>query len=224
MDYTTIDMARWPRRPYYEHYLRDVPCSYSLTVQLDITAARDSIKRGGYKLYPAMLYLLTTCANRHEAFRYGRLPDGSLVLWNSMHPSYTIFHEDDHTFSSIWTQYDADFAVFSQRYAGDQQEYGNIHAFAAKPGEPANIISVSCMPWLHFTAMSLHLDVNKPCLMPIFTIGRFVCQEGRTLLPLAIQVHHAVCDGYHVSQFVADLQATLDDPAAVFAGQGLQAR
>lgn len=30
------------------------------------------------------------------------------------------------------------------------------------------------------------------------------------MLPLAIQVHHAVCDGYHVGKFIEMLQANID--------------
>lgn len=30
------------------------------------------------------------------------------------------------------------------------------------------------------------------------------------MLPLAIQVHHAVCDGYHVGKFIEILQAGID--------------
>ena len=30
------------------------------------------------------------------------------------------------------------------------------------------------------------------------------------LMPLAVQVHHAVCDGFHLCQLVNELQARLD--------------
>ncbi len=34
-------------------------------------------------------------------------------------------------------------------------------------------------------------------------------ENGKYLLPLAIQVHHAVCDGFHVCRFVNELQECL---------------
>ena len=43
-------------------------------------------------------------------------------------------------------------------------------------------------------------------LLPIFTMGKYFERDGKRLLPLAIQVHHAVCDGYHVGLFVETLQ------------------
>ena len=32
----------------------------------------------------------------------------------------------------------------------------------------------------------------------------------RRTMPLAVQVHHAVCDGFHVCRLVNELQARLD--------------
>ena len=46
--------------------------------------------------------------------------------------------------------------------------------------------------------------------LPIFTMGRYYEENGKTLLPLAVQVHHGVCDGFHLCRFVSGLQARLD--------------
>lgn len=35
-------------------------------------------------------------------------------------------------------------------------------------------------------------------------------ENEKTMLPLAIQVHHAVCDGYHVGKFIETLQANIN--------------
>lgn len=48
MDFTVIDLARWPRRTYFQHYLKAVPCTYSVTTKLDITPVR----RRGLKPLP----------------------------------------------------------------------------------------------------------------------------------------------------------------------------
>ena len=48
-------------------------------------------------------------------------------------------------------------------------------------------------------------------LAPLFTVGRFYLQDGRRLLPLAMQLHHAACDGYHAAMFLKDLQDWMDD-------------
>ena len=41
-------------------------------------------------------------------------------------------------------------------------------------------------------------------------MGKYFECDGKRFLPLAIQVHHAVCDGYHVGMFVERLQGYVD--------------
>ena len=69
------------------------------------------------------------------------------------------------------------------------------------------------IPWASFTGFNLNLQRGYDYLPPIFTMGRFQEEGGRTNLPLAIQVHHAVCDGFHLSRLVADIQALIDSEA-----------
>ena len=57
-----------------------------------------------------------------------------------------------------------------------------------------------------FTGFNINVFDEGKFLLPIFTMGKFFERDGKRLLPLAIQVHHAVCDGYHVGVFVEKLQ------------------
>jgi chloramphenicol O-acetyltransferase type A len=72
---------------------------------------------------------------------------------------------------------------------------------------------VSSLPWASFTGFTLQIEGGLRHLAPIFTLGRYVEREGRTLLPLAIQIHHAAADGFHTSRLVNELQELLSDPA-----------
>ena len=69
-----------------------------------------------------------------------------------------------------------------------------------------NVLNVSMIPWVHFTAFNLNLQHGDQYLLPIFTLGKYQEKDGRRMLPLAIQVHHAVCDGYHIALFMEKLQ------------------
>ena len=53
MAFRLIDMEKWGRREFYEHFIKEVVCSYSAVVNIDITGLK------GHKLYPAMIWLLT---------------------------------------------------------------------------------------------------------------------------------------------------------------------
>ena len=205
MNYTVIDMDAWPRRERYEHYMRAVPCTYSMTVKLDIT----SLRRRGLRLYPAMLHLITGEVNRHEQFRMELRESGELVLYERMEPCYTVFHKETGTFSNLWTEYCEDYPLFLGRYEEDLRRDGQSEAFMAKPGLPENSFTVSMLPWASFEGFNLN-TTDFTYLIPIFTMGRFYTEGGRIRLPLAVQVHHAVCDGYHTCLFIDGLQNAID--------------
>ena len=37
MVFEKIDRSSWKRNEYFEHYFMNIPCTYSMTVKLDIT-------------------------------------------------------------------------------------------------------------------------------------------------------------------------------------------
>lgn len=204
MQFTPVDLAGWPRREYFEHYLHQNPCTYSMTVKLDVTG----LKEKGLRLYPALLYALATVVNRHQEFRY-TLRDGVLGFYDRLEPSYTIFHREDETFSLLWTAYDPDYPAFLAAYEADLAHYGAVKGLVAKP-LPENTFDVSMLPWAAFAGFNLNLQQCYGYLRPIFTLGRYGEENGRYVLPLAVQVHHAVCDGYHACRLVEEVQAILD--------------
>lgn len=202
MEFKKIDMKKWDRKEYFEHYYSDVPCTYSMTVKLDIT----KIIEKKMKLYPTMLYNLTTIVNRHREFRTAFNNKGELGIYNEMLPSYTIFHKDTETFSNIWTNYSPILEDFCKDYENDLQKFSNKKGFIGKPSIPQNNFTVSMIPWTSFEGFNLNLNKGYDYLKPIFTMGKYYEDNEKIMLPLAIQVHHAVCDGFHVCRFIKELQ------------------
>ncbi|MBQ3391277.1 MAG: chloramphenicol O-acetyltransferase CatP [Clostridia bacterium] len=204
MAFHPIDLTRWDRREYFTHYMDAVPCTYSLTVPLDVTTVM------GAPLYPVMLWLLTRSVNAVSEFRTA-IRDGLPGIYDEMHPAYTVMDWETKRFSSIWTPFDEDFDRFRTAYEADVAQYGSSGKLFPKAGQPENCFDVSMAPWLDFTAFHLHLYDSRRHTLPIFTLGHLEEREGKKLLPLAIQAHHAVCDGYHVGLFLEYLRQELAD-------------
>lgn len=207
MQFTVIDIENWKRRPQFDHYHTFVPCTYSMTVKLDVTRVIAS-KR---KIYPIMLYAISHVVNQHEEFRTAISKEGNLGIYDELIPCYTIFHKDTETFSNLWTPYHSDVSAFAEAYHRDVEEYGSIHSMNPKPNEPDNTFPVSMIPWESFEGFNLNLKNGYDYLLPIFTIGKFFSEADRTVIPIAIQVHHAVCDGFHLCRFIGELRKLLLD-------------
>ena len=206
MIFTPIDREHWVRKEYFEHYFSQTPCTYSAVFQLDIT----DVLRRGQKLYPTMLYHIAGEVNRREEFRTALNRAGQLGIYDRLHPCYTVFHPETETFSNLWTEYDSDYETFCASYRRDIAEYAKRPGMEGKPGAPENTFPVSMLPWASFEGFNLNLQKGYDFLLPIFTMGRFREERGKVLLPLAIQVHHAVCDGFHLCRFVNELQERLE--------------
>lgn len=202
MAFTKIDKENWARKEYFEHYTSDVPCTYSITVKLDIT----NIIEKKQKLYPTMLYYLATVVNRHAEFRTAINEDGELGIYSEMLPCYTVFHRDTETFSDLWTEYKPRLEDFCAAYEEDMRKYGTRQGMTGKPDVPSNSFTVSMLPWATFEGFHLNLQKGYDYFLPIFTIGKYYQDNGRIMIPIAIQVHHAVCDGFHVCRFLSELQ------------------
>lgn len=207
MLFEKIDMNTWARKEYFKHYLSNIPCTYSITVKLDIT----KIRQQKIKLYPAMLYYITTIVNRHSEFRISFDENNELGIYSDMLPCFTIFHKDSETFSNLWTDYSSNFEKFLAEYEKDILRYANQKEMMAKPNLPSNHFCVSMIPWATFEGFNLNLQKGYNYLKPIFTMGKYYEENGKTYLPLAIQVHHAVCDGFHVCRFVNELQELINE-------------
>lgn len=76
--FNRIDLEKWNRREYFNHYTNEVPCTYSLTVNIDITSLRATIKEMNKKIYPAQIYMIANAVNQHKEFRMATNPQGEL--------------------------------------------------------------------------------------------------------------------------------------------------
>lgn len=206
MKFDLIDKENWTRKEYFEYYHSIVPCSYSMTVKIDISKQI----RAGKQLYPMILHYLTTIVNKHEEFRTAFNADGNLGIYDELVPCYTVFHKDTETFSTIWTEYSDNYEDFLEKYQQDKIQYGSEKNFEAKPNTPPNSFSVSMIPWETFEGFNLNLPQGNDYLLPIFTIGKYYYEKEKCLLPLAVQVHHSVCDGFHLCRFINELRNLIE--------------
>ncbi|WP_237840937.1 type A chloramphenicol O-acetyltransferase [Cellulosimicrobium cellulans] len=208
-----VDLENWPRREHFEHFLHASPCTYAMTVELDVTALAAALAGSSRKTYVAQVWALATVVNRHEEFRLVLDDAGAPAVWPVVHPSFTVLNPERETFSAVWTPYDADFDAFHAAASALLAEHRSATRFFPQGAPPPNTFDVSSLPWTSFTGFTLAIRDGWRHLAPIVTLGRYVERGGRTLLPLAVQVHHAAADGFHVARLVNELQEVVDDPS-----------
>ncbi|MBL1409382.1 type A chloramphenicol O-acetyltransferase [Sphingobacterium faecale] len=209
MSYKKINIEDWKRKEHFKVYSTSVRCGFSLTVKVEINRVISFVKEKGYKFYPTMIYLLTKAVNNHAEFRM-RMKDGELVVWDEVHPIYTVLKPETETFSALYTKYTMDFREFVSDYEQNVQKYNSDLRFFPEV-VPENHFNISALPWIDFDSFNLNIADFTDYFAPSFTVGKYKKVGAEVVLPLAIQVHHAVCDGIHVARFIESLQDYCDN-------------
>ena len=190
-----LDSDKWERQKHFEYYMQMIPCGYTVTVRLDVENLYQQVKKCGLKFYPSFIYCAGKVINEKKEFKMGVDQEGRPGYFDVMHPNFTIFHKDDHTFSDIWSYYDDDFQICYQNIINDMETYKDVKGPKGKEGQPPNFFCISCVPWMDFTGYStwyqpedqiyfqlLHLEIcgrrwKKKiicCLDDIPCIGRWI--------------------------------------------------
>ncbi len=139
------------------------------------------------------------------------LPDGSPAVWDMVHPNYTIFHEDDETFSDVWMEYDPDEATFLHTFEGVIRAYGNKKGIKVRDDQPANFFCISGMPWISYDSFTTYTSGDRPpMLFPVLNYGKYKEENGKMMMPVSITISHAAMDGYHEAKFFEVLQENLN--------------
>lgn len=208
MKYTKIDMNRWDRGRLFETYIKSMRVVMSMTADIDAAPLLKLTKTNGLKFYPAMIWAVSKTVNARGEFKYGWDERGELIKWDFVSPSYAEFHKDDEKCTKTVTEYSDDLFDFHARFLEDREKYKNSRGFAAE--HPPNFFDVSCLPWLRYHSFDIHVFDEGKFLAPVVTWGKYEHEEGRCLMPLTMNIHHAVADGFHLARFFIELQTLID--------------
>lgn len=209
-NYRMIDLETWPRREHYFYYTENLKIEFHMTVPIEVTNLLGYCHSHRYKFYPTIIYLVTKVLNKIENFRMFRDANGALCVWDKIIPNYTIFHEDDKTFSDCWSDFSEDFSEFYHNILEDMEACKRIKGMKGKDHQPPNFYCISCVPWVSFSACSSRVTNGEPSFFPIITIGKYEKTAEKTQMPVNMTVAHAVCDGYHAGLFFQFLQEEIN--------------
>lgn len=211
IQFTAIDLQNWNRGEMFYYFSKMAPTGYSITTKLDVTKMRQTLKEANYKFFPAYLWLVTKLLNEQMEFKIAKV-DEQLGYYNVLTPMYATFHEDDKTFSFMWTEFDDSFEAFHEAYLEDHLRHGTRHGVLAKENQlpPPNAYTISCIPWVDFDHFAVHTYENKAYFFPSVEAGKLCERNGRVYMPLSLTCHHATTDGYHIGLFLDKLQTEAD--------------
>lgn len=135
--------------------------------------------------------------------------EGRPGYFDVMHPNFTIFHKDDHTFSDIWSYYDDDFQTCYQNIINDMETYKDVKGPKGKEGQrQTSFVSPVCHGWISQATAHGCQPEDKIYFRSLHLENMW--KKGRKL-SAALTISHASANGYHASMFFERLQEVLDE-------------
>ena len=203
-----IDLAGWNRREHFAFFSAFEEPFFGLVAAVDCTRALAEAKRLGVPFFLYYLHAALQAVNRVEALRY-RIEDGQVYCYDRIHASATIGRPDNTFGFSFIEQHDAlaDFLPAAQaEIAAVQASQGlRLGPTTSRP----DVIHFSALPWVRFTGLTHARSFTHPDSCPKISVGQTYAEGAATLMPVSVNVHHGLADGYHVGQFLAAFQEGL---------------
>jgi chloramphenicol O-acetyltransferase type A len=204
-----LDLESWPRRAHYELFRAYDNPWFNLCADVDVTTLHAwSRSEGGPSFFAASLWCSLVAANEIEELRY-RIRGEGVIVHPVIHGGSTVLVPDG-TFRFAYYDFDPDLDRFV-RHVGRVLDRVKIESGPLDPQDDRDdLIHYSVIPWVSFTSFSHARRRGTDDAIPKIVFGRHREAGGRRLMPVSVEVHHALVDGLHVGRFYEVFQRHLD--------------
>lgn len=205
-----IDLETWKRKEHFEFFSTFDDPMFGIVTEVDCTIAYKVTKEKNLSFFAYYMHKSLLAANKITEFKY-RIVDGQPVVYNEIHASPTIGRGDG-TFGFSFVAFNHDFTIFSDSL---KQEITNVQNSTGLrkivDAGHINTIYYSTLPWTTFTGLTHPRDLNHKTGIPKITFGKLFSRGEKQLMPVSINVHHALVDGLHLANYLEIFQDMLDE-------------
>jgi len=201
-----IDLERWKRREHFDLYRGLAHPFWSVTVDVDVTAAWNLCGRERSSFFLATAFAALRAVNDTEALRLRLRPAG---VWrhDEVALSTTVLRADE-TFAFAVLRPCPSFAAFQITGREVLTRAQQSPSMGTPPPDVDDLIFHSSLPWLRFSSFTNALRGGDDCI-PRIVFGR-ACREGAAWkMPVGVEVHHALVDGLDVARFFERFDAAM---------------
>lgn len=206
-----LEIETWNRRQHFEFFkgfdnpFFNVCARVNVTPLLDLVRAAESIS-----FFISYHFLSMRAANDVEPFRY-RLRGDRVIVHDQIHAGTTLLLADE-SFTFVYFDYTKDFETFHTRA---RESLAIARAGKSRLDEREDeddLIHHSVVPWVAFTSISHARNWGRADSVPKIAFGKYLAEGGRMMMPVSVEVHHALLDGLHVGRYFEKFEAYLANP------------
>ena len=181
---------------------------FSITANVDISLFIAQSKASGLPFSHSLIYCLSRTANEIKEFRW-RIRENTVIEHQTVHPSFTVSNDKSDVFSFCTVTFKNGINTFIAEAKKVQENMKSNPSLEDQPGRD-DYLFLSAIPWVSFTSIQHAMHFHPHDSVPRISWGKFFEQNGKILMPVSIQAHHALVDGRHMGVYFETLQNHLN--------------
>lgn len=202
--YKKVDKNSWSRLQQYNFFKEYDNPYFNICTELDVTQLLLSSRQNGLSFFINVLYASIHVANLQKEFRY-RMQGEDVLEYDRIHASATVL-KDDETFSFCYFDYYSEFKKFYSNAVNQIEKCKQGKQPLDGRNNDHDMIHYSTIPWISFTSFSNPRNYAYKDSIPKIVFGKYHETEGKYMLPISVEVHHAMMDGFHVGSYLTRFQ------------------
>lgn len=209
--YDRIDISTWDRKDAFYFFRNYADPFFQLSAVVDVSRLLDKCKKEQTSFFLASLYWSSVVCNELVPFRL-RLAGDDVICFHRVDFGSTVLYEDTSfgfcffDFANTWEEFHTPARLGLENQRSNKGLDGRH--------EQADMIHYSVIPWVSFTAFKHARKGDITDSIPKIVFGKYYQEGNKWLMPVSVDVHHALMDGYHVGQFFTRFQQILFSFAA----------
>ena len=203
-----LNIDTWERKTQYDFFKDFDDPFFNLVANIDVSGLLNYCKKEQLSFFLASLHFSGQAVNAVQGMRL-RMKDEKVFDFDKINIGSTVFRPNK-TFSFAYFPFQDDvrnFCLQGESIVKKQIESGGME----DPQGLLNVVYYSVVPWVHFLGLKHPRKAGSSDSIPRIVFGKYVETAGKWLMPVSVDVHHSLADGYHVGQYFIEFQQRIDN-------------
>lgn len=192
-----IDLNSWERKSQYNFFKDFDDPFFGATSNIECTKLYVKSKHQKESFFVHYIHKAFAAINEIQEFKL-RIVDDKVVVFPKINGTTTVFKADK-TFNFCYFNFHEDFKTFRQQITKALNDAKNSNELESK--SMLDLVYVSVIPWRSFTCIKHPQNLKNSNSVPKIVFGKVFQENEKYFMPVSVEAHHALLDGYHISCF-----------------------
>ena len=202
-----IDLTTWKRKDIFNLFKTYDDPYFNSTFEVDVSNLFRQCRYKGYSFFLSSLYLSNKAANAIDGFKL-RFKDGGVICYDTIDLGSTILLENN-TFTFCYFNFETEIHSFLENGQKAIEQLKSEGTFEPKDDKD-DLIHYSVLPWMRFSSFKNARRGDPHDAIPKIVFGKVTDVGNKKMMPVNVELHHAMADGYDMGLYYEGFQKLLD--------------